>query len=90
MFDKIEDTLKGKKICPTTQSTEVISTNGRQYFLAERGTKKITTKKPQTTTKKDKTKNNNNTAKLESLVLFLSRIKSESISKLYPKLMALQ
>lgn len=36
MFDKIEDILKGKNT-PLPNPTEVISTNGREDFLAEEG-----------------------------------------------------
>lgn len=36
MFDKIEDILKGKNT-PQPNPTEVMSTNCREYFLAEEG-----------------------------------------------------
>lgn len=40
MFDKIEDILKEKNNAPQPNPTEVINTNGRQDFLAERGAKR--------------------------------------------------
>lgn len=68
MFDKIEDILKEKNNAPQPNPTEVINTNGRQDFLAERGSKRQKTNKNHEQLQKKKN------SKTKIFGLYLSRI----------------